>query len=345
MMEEKLRVGIAGYGATGKRRHKVVEKHPKLKTVAICDQIFDSSKSPLEGTVYVNNYHELLDIPLDVVLVCLPNYLAPEVTIAALSKGCHVFCEKPPGRDLSDIKRVISHERKYPDLKLMYGFNHRFHYSVKDALNIVNSNELGKIINLRGVYGKSKLLNFATDWRTNRSFSGGGILLDQGIHMIDLIRLFAGDFEEVYGFVRNDFWNHDVEDNAYALMRTKDGVIAMLHSSATEWRHRFRLEITLEFGAITLSGLLTSSKSYGAEKITVAYADDKAYGDPVEKTTHYNEDPSWRDEINEFVDAIINNGVIINGNSVDALATMKLVYQIYWADPQWRKTYNIERPK
>jgi len=341
IMGKELRVGIAGYGATGKRRHEVVKDHPKLKTVAICDQIFDSSKSKVEGVTYLNNYQELLEIPLDIVLVCLPNYLAPEVTITALSKGCHVFCEKPPGRDLSDIERVISHEHKHPDLKLMYGFNHRYHFSVQDALHVIRDKELGKVINIRGIYGKSKLLNFAKDWRTNRAFSGGGILLDQGIHMVDLIRLFAGDFVEVYGFISNDFWHHDVEDNAYALMRTKDGIIGMLHSSATEWRHRFRLEITLELGTITLSGILTSSKSYGAEKITVAYASDRANGDPIEKTTHYDEDNSWRDEIYDFTDSIINDKKIEFGSSSEAKKTMELVYKIYEADKEWCSRFNI----
>ena len=99
------------------------------------------------------------------------------------------------------------------------------------------------MINARGVYGKSQLVTFGqSSWRTERELAGGGVLLDQGIHMVDLIRLFCGEFTEVYSFVSNDVWRHDVEDNAYALMRSDRNAIAMLHSSATQWRHRFNLE-------------------------------------------------------------------------------------------------------
>src|SRR5262249_48692967 len=162
------------------------------------------------------------------------------------------------------------------------------------------------VINLRGVYGKSKIVSFESDWRTKRALAGGGILLDQGIHLVDLMRLFAGEFIDIHSFISNAFWQHDVEDNAYALMRTENGVVAMLHSSATQWRHRFHLEVTLERGMISLSGILSGSKSYGAETITVAYASDRDGGDPKEVTTRYNEDNSWRDEIEEFAEAIVN---------------------------------------
>ena len=78
---------------------------------------------------------------------------------------------------------------------------------------------MGKIINLRGVYGKSKVIPFSGGWRSKRELAGGGILLDQGIHMLDLMRLFCGEFVEVKSYVSNDYWKHDVEDNAYALLK------------------------------------------------------------------------------------------------------------------------------
>ena len=120
------------------------------------------------------------------------------------------------------------------------------------------------------MYGKSQIISFESDWRTKRRVAGGGILLDQGIHMVDLLRLFAGEFSEVKSFVDNNFWHHDVEDNAYALLRTQDGKVAFLHSSATQWEHRFHLDIALTQGAIELSGILSSSKSYGQETLTVS---------------------------------------------------------------------------
>jgi len=158
------------------------------------------------------------------------------------------------------------------------------------------------------------------------------------------LRLFCGEFADVHSYISNDFWKHDVEDNAYALMRSKTGVVAMLHSSATQWRHRFNLDITLEKGSITLSGILSGSKSYGAETLTVARVGEDDMGDPLEQTTRYNIDPSWRAEIDEFADAIRNNGTIIHGSADDAYRTMELVYLIYCADPEWRTRWSLRDP-
>ena len=203
------------------------------------------------------------------------------------------------------------------------------------------------MINLRGVYDKSKLITFnQSDWRTKREFAGGGVLLDQGIHMVDLMRLFAEEFTEVYSFVENNHWNYDVEDNAYALMKTKNGTVAMINSSATQWRHRFHLDINLEKGSLILEGILSGSKSYGSETLTVVSANpENDGGDPKEVTTRYNTDPSWYAEIEEFTDCILNNKEITSSNSDDALQTMKLVYKIYYSDPVWRKKYNIQNPE
>ena len=345
-MSRKLKVGIAGYGVVGKRRCECVKQHPSLEIVAICDQVFTDDVSIVDGFRTYNNYKQLLEENLDILIVCLTNDIAPKVTIAALEAGLHVFCEKPPGKNVSDIIRVLDIEKQKPDLKLMYGFNHRYHYSVQDALKLVHSGEMGKIINMRGVYGKSKLITFnQPDWRTKREISGGWVLLDQGIHMVDLMRLFGGEFEEVHSFISNGHWGYNVEDNAYALMRTGNGIVAMLNSSATQWRHRFHLDINLEKGSIILGGILSGTKSYGEETLTVVRADpENDFGEPMEQVTRYNKDPSWCAEINEFVDCIINNKQVVNGTSDEALQTMKLVYKIYYSDPSWRKKYDIPNP-
>lgn len=342
----ELKVGIAGYGIVGKRRRACVDNNINMRLVAVCDRAFEGEGVFADGVRYYPSYTQLLNENLDVLIVCLTNEIAPEVTIAGLDGGLHVFCEKPPGRDVEDIAKVIRCERTHPGLKLMYGFNHRYHESVVDALRLVRSEELGRIINIRGVYGKSKLITFnQPDWRTKRAIAGGGVLLDQGIHMVDLMRLFAGEFVEVHSFIANNHWGYDVEDNAYALMRTADGVVGMLNSSATQWRHRFNLDINLERGSIILGGILSGSKSYGAETLTVVTVDHaKDNGDPKEQLTRYNRDPSWEEEINRFAERIMTDQPIESGSSLDGLNTMKLVYKIYHADPEWRRTYSIANP-
>ena len=118
-----------------------------MRVVAVCDRVLPPEGGVKDGVKLLHDYRTLLEEDLDVLIVCLTNALAPEVTIAGLERGLHVFCEKPPGRDLDDISRVIAAERANPALKLMYGFNHRYHESVQDALKLFQSGALGRSIN------------------------------------------------------------------------------------------------------------------------------------------------------------------------------------------------------
>lgn len=340
-MDKKLKIGIAGYGVVGTRRRHHIDRHPQLKTIAVCDRKFDQGGMLEGGVRYHQSYQALLEEDLDALFVCMSNDMAAVVTIASLKRGLHVFCEKPPARNLEEFSQVLRCACQFPKLKLKYGFNHRYHDSVRDALRIVREGELGRVLNMNGVYGKSKMVDFHTDWRCQRAAAGGGILLDQGIHMVDLMRLFVGEFSEITSVVSNSFWNHDVEDNAHALMRTKDGVTAFLHSSATQWRHRFNLDIGFEKGAVTLAGILSGTKSYGAETITVAYADGDSGGDPREIQTRYNHDHSWQDEIAEFADVVLHDRPVLDGSAIDAMKTLHLVYRIYCADPVWRNRFGL----
>ena len=340
-----LRVGIAGYGVVGKRRKEVVDRRTDMTCVAVCDRSFSDEGTLPDGVRYYRTYQRLLEAEsLDTLIVCLTNDIAAEVTCAALELGLHVFCEKPPGRDLKDIQQVVETARRHDGQVMKYGFNHRYHDSVREALAMRDSATLGRVLNMRGIYGKSQFISFGahSDWRTQRAIAGGGILLDQGIHLVDLMRLFGGEFNEVKSFISNDFWGHDVEDNAYALMRSRTGVIAMLHSTATQWRHRFHLEITLERGALILSGILSGSKSYGAETLKIVWAGDDDQGDPKEQTIRYNHDPSWEEEIAEFAEACLTGSPVRAGSPTDALETMRLVYRIYCADPEWKTRWNLD---
>ena len=336
-----LRVGIAGYGIIGPRRRLHIDEHPGLKTVAVCDKKFTESGLFDDGVKYFRDYTELLNEDLDVLFVCITHDIAPDITIAGLERGLHVFCEKPPGRHPDDIRRVIEVEARHPGLKLKYGFNHRYHDSVREALRLIQGGDMGQVINLRGLYGKSAIVGRSDDWRGRRQISGGGILLDQGIHMLDLMRMFCGEFVEVKSFVTNSHWRHDVEDNAYAIMRTAGGVVAMMHSTATQWRHKFTLDISLTKGSIRLSGILTGSKSYGQETMSVSYSNPGDAGVPPEIVSTYINDNSWGDEIREFASAVLDNAPIVIGTSRDAYATLRLVYDIYEADPDWAKTYGV----
>ena len=339
---KKLRVGIAGYGVVGKIRRKFIDSNYAMETVAVSDIVFKKDGKYSDGVLFYKSFKKLLNAKLDILFVCLPNKYAPEATMMGLRNGLHVFCEKPPGRNVQDIENVIKVEKANKHLKLKYGFNHRYHKSIEQTKKIIESGTFGEIINFRGVYGKSKIIPFSGKWRSKREEADGGILLDQGIHMLDMILYFSNEFNKVYSFISNNFWNHDVEDNAYIMMEDKKGRVAMVHSTATEWKHKFRLEITLEKAQLELSGILSSSKSYGEERLIITKRKkDNKNVNPTEKIHKYSVDNSWKKEIDEFAENIINNQPIMNGNSSDALSVMKLIYMIYTSDKRWKKMFKI----
>ena len=338
-----MRVGIAGYGVVGKTRHASIKKNTSYEVVAISEVSSEAQKNISSDIDIYHDYHDLIyKADLDIIFISLPNKFASDAVSLSLRNGLNVFCEKPPARNLDELIQVNETYKKHSNLKLMYGFNHRFHLSVEEAKKIIDANTFGKIINLKGVYGKSQMISFnQTDWRTKREESGGGILLDQGIHMLDLIRYLSGqNFSKIFSFVDNAFWNFDVEDNAYVLMKSSTGVVAQLHSSATQWRHVFNLEITLQKGSLVLGGLLTGSKSYGDETLKIISSNPaKDRGVPLESTSKYNEDPSWDHEIKYFENCLKNDLTIERGSIKDAIETMHLVEEIYRADPLWKKKY------
>ncbi len=338
-----MKVGIAGYGVVGKTRHQSILQNTDFKVTAVSESNHIVQRAIPKDIKVFDDYQKLItDGEIDIIFISLPNKFAADAVSLSLERGLHVFCEKPPSKTLHELIEVQKISKNFPSLKLMYGFNHRFHNSVEEAKSIIDKNTFGKIINMKGVYGKSQMISFnQTDWRTKREESGGGILLDQGIHMLDLIRYLSGEnFSEVFSFIDNAFWNFDVEDNAYVLMKSPEGVVAQLHSSATQWRHVFNLEITLQKGSLVLGGLLTGSKSYGDETLRIITSDpEKDKGVPRESTSKYNEDVSWDNEIKYFSNCLNKDLKIERGGIEDAIETMKLIEVIYKADPLWKNKY------
>jgi len=187
------------------------------------------------------------------------------------------------------------------------------------------------------VYGKSKIVTFGkNEWRSKKKFSGGGILLDQGIHLLDLISFLHGEFVEFKSFISNKYWRYDVEDNAFALMRDKKGVVASIHSTATQWQHRFKIEITLEKCLMILSGILSGTKTYGEEKLVIIFKDKNINKKPKIKIFKFKIDNSWRDEVNEFAKIILKNQKVETGNSNQALKVMAMIDNIYKNDKKWK---------
>lgn len=336
MMNKKLKVAIAGYGKMGKIRAACVEAHPDLKLVAICDINHKDSTTCIP---VCQDYKLLMEYRPDIVFACTPNKYLPEIVSYFLNNQVNVFCEKPPGRSRKDVELMLMSEKNNPAVKLKFGFNHRYHQAVLDAKSIIDQGRLGKMLWLRGIYGKAGGNGYEKTWRNNKEVAGGGILIDQGIHMVDLFRLFCGEFDEVKSFVNRSFWPVEVEDNVFALLRNEEGQTAMLHSSATQWNHKFLLDIYLEKGYINISGILSSTMTYGKETLKIARCiyDEEGYPlpNPEETLNYYEDDNSWKMEIDEFVDRIINKTPIQTGTCLEAYKTMQLIEKIYAADKQY----------
>jgi predicted dehydrogenase len=221
---------------------------------------------------------------------------------------------------------------------LKVGFNHRYHFGIMEAKKIVDSGEYGKILWMRGIYGKAEGSGNPEEWRLNPELAGGGILFDQGIHMLDLFRHFCGEFTEIKSMCTTAYWDFPAEDNAFALLRDDHGRIAMLHSSYTQWKHRFNLEIFMEDGYVIVDGMPSSTRSYRDEWIAQGRRHTGyAIGNPPEQSTFCNIDPSWDLELEEFVHCIRSGEPVKNGTTRDAFETMNLVFRIYDADDSFEQ--------
>ena len=326
-----IRVAIIGMGKIGKIRATQVSNNSLMELIAIYD-VDATQLVKYQGIKHCKSVDEIYEQDVDAVFVCTFNKYAPIYTVQGLNAGKHVFCEKPPARNSDELLEVMKAEKKSGKI-LKYGFNHRYHYSVMEAKKLIDNDMFGKLLWMRGVYGKAGGNKFAQNWRNDKEESGGGILLDQGIHMLDLMRFFAGDFTDVKSMVQNRYWDIQVEDNAFALMKTENDVTAVIHSSATQWRHKFLLEMSFENGYLILDGILSGTRSYGDETLVIAkrqFEDETfAMGKPREEKIFFDTDDSWKLELDEFVDAISNNSSIKEGNSEDALKVMKLIEMIY----------------
>ena len=325
-----LRFAIIGFGKMGQIRYDALTK--------LDGCVVSKAYEPGEDIIFPENLERvgcpediINDDSIDAVCISVPNYKIRNYVNAALSSGKHVFCEKPPGMDLADVESMAETIHKTGN-KLMFGFNHRHHDSIIEAKQMIDSGIYGNMLWMRGRYGKSVAPDFNSNWRSQKKYAGGGIFLDQGIHMLDLFMHVAdGPFEEVKAFVSNLYWKGDVEDNVFALFRNDKGQVASLHSTMTQWRHLFSFEIFLEKGYIVINGLKTSSNTYGKE--TLSYTKDRSiapaatFHDVVQ--VEYSIDNSWKRELGMFIEAIQKDTEITTCGIQDAHHLMSMVEKVY----------------
>lgn len=322
-----MKIGIVGCGLIGNRRAAVAQRATdEVVLVADIDQQRARETSAALKTDWTTEWREVAAHPgIEAVVVATTNNNLLPVTIAALAGRKHVLCEKPLGRNSREAKEIMD-AAKDANKILKVGFNHRHHPAIWQAHELAQAGKIGPLMNIRAAYGHGGRPGYDREWRGNAELAGGGELLDQGVHIVDLCRWFLGDIVQASGMVGTWFWQvAPLEDNGFALLRTEKGQVAMLHTSWTQWKNLFRFEIFGRDGYLIVDGL---GGSYGPERLTLGRRRPES-GAPEEQTWDFpGPDPSWEAEWQEFKLAIAENRQPL-GNGYDGYRVAKVIDAIY----------------
>jgi len=317
-------VAILGCGLIGQKRSKTLAG---AKLVVCADLDEKRAKSLAAGfpgcDAGVDWRAAIQRADVDIVIVATTNDALVETSLAAVQAGKHVLVEKPAARNVAELDLLIAAARN-SDVLVRVGFNHRYHPALLKAHELVDAGELGELMFVRGRYGHGGRKGYDREWRANPALSGGGELIDQGVHLIDLSRWFLGDFSDVQGFAHTYFWDMPVDDNGFMLLRTAKDQTAFLHVSCTEWKNIFSLEIYGRNAKLHLEGL---GGSYGVEKVSF-YKMLPEMGPPDTTIWEYPRgDNSWALEFAEFLEDIRLKRTP-SANLMDARAALAVVEKI-----------------
>lgn len=323
--EEVMLVGIIGCGLIGSKRAKALGHRGKLVACADTDIKKANSLAQKYNARAFDNWVDLLQIKdIKIVIISTLHDSLVEITRAAVNSGKHVLVEKPAARSVTELEPLISLVKNL-NVKVRVGFNHRYHRALLKAKEIVNLGVLGELMFIRGRYGHGGRVGYDSEWRADPLLSGGGELIDQGPHLIDLSRWFLGDFNEIQGFANTYYWDMPVDDNGFMLLKTASKQVAFLHVSCTEWKNLFSFEIYGTNGKLDISGL---GGSYGVERIT-HYRMLPQMGPPETQSWEYPMvDNSWDLEMNDFYEDIFLDRDPSAG-IVDAYEALKIIKKIY----------------
>jgi predicted dehydrogenase len=296
-LNRPLGVAIVGCGLIGRKRAAALEG---ARLVACADTAPGRASAlarEAPEAVAVDRWEEAIDRPdVDLVVVATTNDSLTPIAIAAVEAGKHVLVEKPAARSVGELDRLVAVSERH-DQRVRVGFNHRYHPALQEARRLVDRNALGPLMFVRGRYGHGGRV----EWRADPAKAGGGELIDQGVHLIDLASWFLGSFSHVHGVATTYFWNMPVDDNAFLTLRTSTGQTAFLHVSCTEWKNLFSFEIYGRNGKLAIDGL---GGSYGVERLAF-YRMLPEMGPPETTIVEYpGGDRSWAVEFADFLDDI-----------------------------------------
>lgn len=325
MKHDALGVAIVGCGLIGQKRAKALGP---ARLVACADVVLDRAQAlaqTVPGAVATADWRTVLDrSDVDIVIVSATNNVLAQVMLAAVQAGKHVLVEKPAARSTRELDAMLEAVRR-TGVQVRVGFNHRYHPALRKARELYEARALGEMMFVRGRYGHGGRLGYEREWRADPALSGGGELIDQGVHLIDLARWFLGDFSEVTGFAHTYFWQMPVDDNAFMLLKTPRQQTAFLHVSYTEWKNLFSFEVYGRNAKLHVEGL---GGSYGLERLAY-YKMLPQMGPPETTIWEYPRgDDSWQVEFAEFLEDI-RLGRTPSASLADARAALTIIERIY----------------
>jgi len=323
-MASALRVGIVGCGLIGRKRAAALGRD-RLTACADVDRARAEALAAQFGAAVCSSAADLVQREdVDVVIVATTHDALAPVAVAALEAGRHVLVEKPAGRTVAEVD-AIARAAVRAERRVHVGFNHRYHPALRRAREIFDRGELGPMMMVRGRYGHGGRPGYEREWRADPVRSGGGELIDQGVHLIDLARWFLGEFSEVRGVATTLYWPMAVDDNAFLTLRTAGGQVAFLHASCSEWKNLFSLEIYGRLGKLHIEGL---GGSYGLERLAW-YRMRPEMGPPDTTIWEFpRPDDSWAVEWAEFAEDI-RLGRAPAAGLADARAALAVVEAVY----------------
>lgn len=324
-MTKTLGIAILGCGLIGQKRSKALAGMNLVVCADVNETRAKAMAAGFPNCVGTSNWRAAVQRDdVDIVVVATTNNALVEASLAAINAGKHVLVEKPAARNVKELDALIAAADKI-GVQVRVGFNHRYHPALLKAHELLETGELGELMFIRGRYGHGGRKGYDREWRANPVLSGGGELIDQGVHLIDLSRWFLGNFTEIQGFAHTYFWDMPVDDNGFMILKTETRQTAFLHVSCTEWKNLFSMEIYGRDAKLHIEGL---GGSYGVEKLSF-YKMLPEMGPPDTTIWEYPRgDNSWKLEFEEFLEDI-RLGRTPSVNLNDAREALLAVEKIY----------------
>lgn len=320
-----MKIAIIGAGLIGKKRAMSLPDGVNLEVV--CNRSSEKGQQMAKefNCRYESDWKKVVtDSSINVVFIATSHDSLTQIAVEAIKNGKHVLVEKPGARNSKEFEKIIKAYKKNP-VVVMFGYNHRFHPSIQKAKEIIGSKKYGKVMFVRARYGHGARLGYEKEWRFQKEISGGGELIDQGPHLIDLVNYLVAPMNQVIGFTPTLFWKTKSDDSAFFIMKNKKNQFAQLSVSCVEWKNIFSFEIMLKTAKIQIDGL---GRSYGKEKL-ILYKMKPEMGPPdVEEFEFPDEDLSWKKE-NEIFFKRIKKGDCSPTTINDAYYVLKVIGKIY----------------